>query len=202
MMKFILGTKIGMSQQFAENGDVVPVTIVQAGPCKVTQVKTKEKDSYSAIQIGFGKTKKITKAQKGHLKELEDFKVLKELPLDDDHGLKRGDIIDVSAFSVGDKVKVSGTSKGKGFQGVVRRHGFHGHPASHGHKDQLRMPGSIGASSFPSHVFKGKRMGGHMGNEKSSVLNLKIAEIDKEKNLLYLKGAVPGANNGLVIIYG
>lgn len=203
-MKFLLGRKIGMTQKFKDTGEVTPVTIVAAGPCTVTQLKTEETDKYKAVQIGFEKAKKINKPKAGHLKDLEPFKKLKEFRIADDAELKlkKGDKIDVSQFEVGDKVKVTGTSKGKGFQGVVKRHGFSGSPASHGHKDQLRMPGSIGACSYPARVFKGKKMAGQMGNKQVSVRNLEIIETDKEKNLLYIKGAVPGANQGVVLIYG
>ena len=208
-MKFILGKKIEMSQMFAENGDVIPVTLIKAGPCLVAQIKNEEKDGYSAVQIGFDKKKKLSKALKGHLKDLGEFKWLREFRISDqssvisdqESGLKRGDKITVDTFKIGDKVKITGISKGKGFQGVVKRHGFHGSPASHGHKDQLRMPGSIGATE-PARVFKGKKMPGQMGNEQVTVKNLEIIKIDKDKNLLYIKGAVPGARGSLVEISG
>ena len=195
-MKFILGKKVNMAQIFKDDGKVVPVTVVQAGPCQITQVKTKEKEGYNAVQIGFIKVKKQNKPEKGH----SEYRHLTEFVVDKENELKKGDNLDVSQFEVGEKIKVTGTSKGKGFQGVVRRHGFHGGPASHGHKDQLRMPGSIGACSYPGRVFKGKRMGGQMGNVKCSVRNLEVVKVDKESNLIYLKGAVPGARNGLLII--
>lgn len=198
-MKFILGKKIEMSQLFDEKGDVIPVTLVQAGPCTVIQIKKEDKDGYLAVQIGFDKKKKLSKALKGHLKGLEDFRFIKEFRTDDQ--VKRGDNITVDIFNVGDKVKVTANSKGKGFQGVVKRHGFHGSPATHGHKDQLRMPGSIGASE-PARVFEGMRMPGHMGAERVTVKNLAIAKIDSEKNILYIKGAVPGARGSLVMIQG
>ncbi len=213
-MKFILGKKIEMSQLFNEAGDVQPVTLVQAGPCVVTYVKTKEKDGYEAVQLGFDKKKNLTKPLRGHLKGLGDFRWLREFRNTENtktqENLKLGDKINVSAqrgdkitveiFKVGDKVKVIGTSKGKGFQGVVKRHGFHGGPASHGHKDQERMPGSIGSKRIGS-VAPGKRMAGHMGAAQITVSNLEIVKIEPEKNLLYLKGAVPGARGSLVEIY-
>ncbi|MFH1187549.1 MAG: 50S ribosomal protein L3 [bacterium] len=201
-MKFILGKKLEMTQKFLDDGTVVPVTAILAGPCAVTQVKTVAKDGYDAVQIGFGVKKKINKPQAGHLKGLDNFRYLREVrseELKDKEDLKRGDIIAVDNFQTGDMVKVSGISKGKGFQGVVRRHGFSGSPATHGHKDQLRMPGSIG-STGPQRVFKGMRMGGRMGDERITVKNLKVIEIDKNKNIIFIKGAVPGARNGLVEI--
>ena len=200
-MKFILGTKIGMTQLFREDGTVVPVTRVIAGPCVVTQVKTDKKDNVNSIQVGFSEQKKfrLNKAKQGHLKDLPSVKILKEFRSDNEVGVKRGDKIDVNTFEAGEKVKVTGWSKGKGFQGVVKRHGFHGSPASHGHKDQLRMPGSIGAGGV-QRVFKNVRMGGHMGDEQVSVKNLEIIEISPEENVLYIKGAVPGAKGGLLLI--
>ncbi len=201
-MKVILAKKLNMTQKFAEDGRVTPVTAVLAGPCLVTQVKDKEKEGYQAIQIGFNNKKKINKPLSGHLKDLENFAYLKEFRVKRDDQLgeaKRGDKISVADFNKGEIVQVTGVSKGKGFQGVVRRHGFHGSPASHGHKDQLRMPGSIGATG-PAKVFKGQKMPGQMGSEQTTVKNLEIIDIDKEKNLLFIKGAVPGARNGLLLI--
>ncbi|MBU4360760.1 50S ribosomal protein L3 [Patescibacteria group bacterium] len=201
-MKFILGKKLEMSQIFNEKGEVIPVTLVQAGPCLITQIKKQDsKDKYSAVQIGFDKKKSLSKAVKGHLKDLENFRWLREFRLEQKNELKRGDKITVETFEIGDKVKITGASKGKGFQGVVRRHSFHGSPASHGHKDQLRMPGSSGPTG-PARVFKGKRMPGHMGSEQITVKNLDIIKIDKEKNILYIKGAVPGSRNSLILIQG
>lgn len=200
-MKFILGRKLESSQVFDKEGRVIPVTLVKTGPCVVTQVKTKDKDGYSAVQVGFEEKKKISKPLKGHLKGLGNFRVLKEFRVDEKEikKYKRGQVLDISQFQVGDKVKVIGTSKGKGFQGVVKRHGFKGSPASHGHKDQLRMPGSIG-STFPQRVWKGKKMAGRMGGQRVTVKNLEIVELDKEKNILKIKGALPGAPNSLVLI--
>lgn len=204
-MKYIIGKKIGMTQVFREDGTVVPVTRIQAGPCVVTQVKTEEKEGVNAVQVGFGVQKlfRLTKPQKGHLKDInvenpnQTVRHLHDFRNDSD--LKRGDIFTVSIFEPGEKVKVVGKSKGRGFQGVVKRHGFKGSPASHGHKDQLRMPGSIGATDA-ARVFKGTRMGGHMGDAQVSVLNLEIVKIDEENNELFIKGAVPGARNGLVYV--
>jgi large subunit ribosomal protein L3 len=203
-MKFILGKKIEMSQIFDEQNNVISITILEAGPCIVTQIKTQEKDKYEAIQIGFDKKKKINKPLTGHLKNLGNFRYIREfrdkrkkITKNEKEEYKIGDKVNVNIFNLGDIIKVSAISKGKGFQGVVKRHGFHGSPASHGHKDQLRMPGSIG-STEPARVFKGMRMGGRMGNKRVTVKNLKVISIDPEKNLISLKGAVPGARNTLV----
>jgi large subunit ribosomal protein L3 len=200
-MKFILGTKNGMTQVFRENGVVVPVTRVKAGPCVVTQIKKESKDGVDAVPVGFFEQKKfrLNKPQQGHLKDLPSVKILKDFKAGSDHGLKRGDKFTVEVFESGDKVEVTGWSKGKGFQGVVKRHGFHGSPASHGHKDQLRMPGSIGATDA-ARVFKGTRMAGHMGASQITVKNLEIVEVNPEENELLIKGAVPGAKGGLLVI--
>jgi large subunit ribosomal protein L3 len=205
-MKHILGTKLNMTQIFKEDGIVVPVTRIQAGPCVVTQVKTEKKDGVSAVQIGFGSQKmfRLTKPELGHLKGLSKDKkttvrFLRDVRVEENHELKRGDVFTVKTFESGDKIQVMGTAKGRGFQGVVKRHGFHGSPASHGHKDQLRMPGSIGATDA-ARVFKGTRMGGHMGDNQVTVKNLEIIKVDSENNIIFVKGAVPGARNGLVLI--
>jgi len=199
-MKFILGNKLAMTQTFREDGTVLPVTAVLAGPCTVTQIKG-DKDGYQAVQVGFGKAKKLHRPQAGHLKGLANFRWLREFRLKEQPTVERGQEITVNTFQVGDLVTVTSTSKGKGFQGVVKRHGFHGSPKTHGHKDQLRMPGSIGAGGV-AHVFKGTRMAGRMGGEQVSVHNLEVVEIDSARNILYLKGAVPGARNGFVMIKG
>lgn len=195
-----------MTQIFQADGTVVPVTKVQAGPCVVVQVKNADTDGYVAVQFGYGerKTKNIAKPQLGRLRDLPQVRYLRELRVKNATAsvdLKRGQIIDVSSFTPGDIVDVTGTSKGRGFQGVVKRHGFHGMPATHGHKDQLRHSGSVGAKG-PARVFKGTRMGGQMGNERVTTKNLAIAQVDADNNILYIKGAVPGARNGLVIIKG
>lgn len=203
MAKFILAEKKEMTQKFAENGSVIPVTKVVAGPCVITQIRDKAKDGYSAVQIGFGFKKNLSKALKGHLKDTGSFRYLKEFRIEEQEAekLKVGDKITVGVFENSDLVKVTGTSKGKGFQGVVKRHGFHGSPASHGHKDQLRMPGSIGATG-PAHVFKGTKMGGRMGGNQTTVSNLGIIEVNSENNEIFIKGAVPGARNNLLLISG
>ncbi|MFA5211393.1 MAG: 50S ribosomal protein L3 [Patescibacteria group bacterium] len=206
-MKFIIGKKIEMTQVFREDGAVVPVTKIVAGPCIISQVKTKEKDNNDSVQLGFGSQKifRFNQAQKGHLKDIhlsEDknnsVRFLREFKNNND--LKKGDIFGAEIFSVGEKVQVTGMSKGKGFQGVVKRHGFSGSLATHGHKDQLRMPGSIGATG-PQRVFKGMRMGGHMGDAQVTVKNLEVVKIDLNNNEIYLKGAVPGARNSLLYIF-
>ena len=189
-----------MTQKFLSDGTVVPVTAIEAGPCTVTQVKG-EKDGYMAVQVGFGVKRSLNKPLAGHLKTLGNFRYLREFPVEKVDDFARGKMFDVSSFKVGDKVQVIAVSKGKGFQGVVKRHHFHGSPKSHGHKDQLRMPGSIGAQE-PQHVFKGKRMAGRMGGDQVTVKNLEIVDIDLEKNILYIKGAIPGAHNNLVEISG
>ena len=194
-MKFILGKKIGMTQIFDKEENAMPVTIIEAGPCFVTQIKSKEKDGYEAVQIGFEKLKekKVKKSQKG-----KEYKYLEEFAGEIDE-YKVGDKIDVSKFAEGDKIRISGTSKGRGFQGVVKRHGFKGGWGSHGAKHSARQPGSIGAS-FPERVIKGMRMAGHMGAERVTLKNLKVAAVDVENNLLVISGAVPGPANGLVEI--
>ena len=203
-MKFILGTKIGMTQVFEEDGKVVPVTVVEVGPNVVIQVRTKEKDGYEAVQVGTGtkKAKNINKPQKGHLKNLGTFKYLKEVKTiksSDEQEFKIGDKVDASVFEIGDKVKVTGISKGKGFQGVMKRHGFSGMPHSHGHHHVARHAGSIG-QRFPQHTLKGMRMAGRMGHDQVTTRGLKIVRVDIENGLLAIKGAVPGNRGQLLII--
>ena len=202
--KFILGKKLGMTQVF-KGDNVIPVTLVESGPNFVVQVKTKEKDGYTAAQIGFGVKKEgnIKKPQRGHLAKvpnlpLSNLRWLREFRIDETN-LKSGDKIDISTFVPGDKVNIVAISKGKGFQGVVKRHGFHGGPKSHGQKDKHRAPGSIG-SSWPQYVFKGTRMAGRMGGDKITVKNLEIIDVDKENNLIAIKGAIPGRKGTLVMV--
>jgi len=195
-MKFILGQKIGMSQMFDKNGKLTPVTLILAGPCYVLQKKTMEKEGYEALQVGFNKIEKkdkIGKSMKG-----KEYKNIKEVR-DGEASLNVGDEINASTFAEGDEVKVSGMSKGKGFQGGVKRHGFHGRRATHGVKHEHRTIGSTG-SRFPQHVIKGRRMPGRMGYDRTSVKNLKIMKVDKDSNLLVLKGAVPGRTGALLEI--
>jgi large subunit ribosomal protein L3 len=197
-MKYIIGTKVGMTQMFKEDGSVVPVTLVKIEPNIVVQVKTKENDGYNAIQIGTGLKKKLNKPEKGHAKDLGSFAILKEFKSADE--FKVGDTLDISIFAEGETVKVSGTSKGKGFQGVVKRHGFRGMPASHGAHSVLRHAGSIG-QRFPQHTLKGMRMAGRMGGVAKSIRGLKIVKIDAENKLLAITGAVPGNNGSMVEIF-
>src|SRR4051794_39962427 len=206
MIKGLLGRKVGMTQVFEEGGVVQGVTVVQAGPCLVTQVRTPEKDGYSAVQLGYEEVtgraeRKLTDPEKGHLrkKKLPLLRVLREFENEGDVP-SVGDRIDVSMFNVGDLVDVVGTSKGKGFAGVVKRHHFHGGPKTHGQSDRWRRPGSIGAGTTPGHVYKGLRMAGHMGHERVTAQNLRVVRVDAEQNLLLLRGAVPGPRDGLVMV--
>jgi len=190
-----------MSRTFREDGTVVPVTVLKAGPCVVTQVKDKAKDGYYAVQLGYGETRKVGKAKQGHLKPVgKNLRHLKEFRLTEGE-YSVGQVLDVSQFAAGDIVDITGWSKGKGFQGVVKRHGFRGHPSTHGHKDQLRMPGSIGAGGV-QHVRKGMRMAGRMGNVRSTVSHLQVVAVKPEAHELIVKGAVPGARRGLLLVRG
>ena len=196
----IIGKKIGMTQVFRDNGQMEAVTLIEAGPCTITQVKTAEKEGYNAIQLGFGQAKKLTKAEQGHIKELGKFKHLREFEIADPKSVKVGDKLDVSVFQPGDVVNISGVSKGKGFAGVVKRHHFKGGKKTHGQSDRTRAPGAIGATTTPGHVLKGLRMAGHMGMENVTVRRLEVFKTDKEKNLLLVRGAVPGNRDGLLLI--
>lgn len=193
-----------MTQLFRENGETVAVTAVQAGPSVVTQVKSRDKDGYDAIQIGLidkkVKQSQVNSPEKGHLRGLENVRYLREFRVDDIGSVKRGDKVDVGLLKPGDLVNVIGFSKGRGFAGVVRRHHFAGGPKTHGQTDRHRAPGSIGATTSPGRVLKGKRMAGHMGNRRVTARNLEVVQADPERNLLLLKGAVPGANGGLLVI--
>jgi len=202
-MSGLLGQKIGMTSVYNEKGDLVPVSVIKAGPCKIVSIRTKEKDGYHALQLGFGekKEKRVSKPVLGQFKknELAPLKVLKEFKFPSEQEFKVGDEINVSIFSEGEKIKVRARSKGKGFQGVMRRHGFGGvGGATHGQSDRLRAPGSIGASSSPSRVFKGQRMAGRMGYENVTISNLKVFKVIPEQNLILVRGAVPGAINTIV----
>lgn len=203
-MKGILGRKLGMTQIFGDDGAVIPVTIIEAGPCYVTQKKTVENDGYDAIQLGFGeiRPKSVNKPKQGHLNKAQTplVKYLQELEVDNADSYEAGQTIDASIFQLGDFVDVIGTSKGKGFGGVVKRHHFSGGPKTHGQSDRWRSGGSIGAGTTPGRVFKGTRMAGRMGNDRVTVQNLRVALVDPEKNLIAVRGAVPGARNGLVVI--
>ena len=205
-MSGLIGKKIGMTSIYDASGKVVPCTVLEAGPCVVTQVKTVETDGYSAIQLAYDekKEKNTTKSLKGHFEKAGTTpkKILREFTrFEEGHQKSLGDVLDVTVFEEGEFVDVSGTSKGKGFQGVVKRHHFGGvGDATHGQHNRLRAPGSMGASSYPSRVFKGMRMAGQMGNAKVKVINLQIVKIVKEKNLVLVKGSVPGANGSYIII--
>ena len=200
MTQGIIGKKLGMTQIFRDNGKVDAVTAIEAGPCAVVQVKTVAREGYNALQIGYGQAKRLSSPQRGHLKDLGQFRYLREFRADDIEGVQVGDRIDVSLFQAGDLVDVIGVSKGKGFAGVVKRHGFAGGPKTHGQSDRHRHPGSIGAGTSPGRVFKGTLMAGHMGNERVTVRKLEVFQTDPDRNLLLIKGAVPGANNGLLLI--
>ena len=202
-MAGLIAKKIGMTSIFDESGKNIACTIIEAGPCIVTQLKTFEKDGYKAVQLGFGqkKTKNINKAKLGHLKKSKTKNLNKLVEFNFDNDPELGSELKVDLFNVGDYVTVTGNSKGKGFQGVVKRHGFAGvGDATHGQHNRMRAPGSIGAASYPAKVFKGMRMAGQMGNKKVKVENLEVLNIDIEKNIIVVKGAVPGFNNSFILI--
>lgn len=216
-MKGLLGIKLGMTQVFDEQGVVTPVTIVQAGPCFVTQVKLQNTDGYSAIQVGFGEVseKRLTNGQKGHLgllradkkhpqrkksKGIPPLRHLSEFRTKNTADYKIGQVLTVEQFAEGDHIDVTGTTKGRGFAGTIKRHGFGGGPKTHGQSDRWRAPGSVGATSGTAHVFKGKRMSGHYGDTRFTAQNLQVIKIDPEKNLLAIKGSIPGHKGSLVVI--
>jgi large subunit ribosomal protein L3 len=203
-MAGIIGRKLGMTQIFGDTGAAVPVTVVEAGPCPVLQVKTGETDGYAAVQLGFGaqKAHRSSKAELGHAAKAgldHAPATVREFRVGAEDAYELGQKLTVEQFEVGDRIKVTGTSKGRGFQGVVKRHGFRGRPASHGHPKK-RNPGTLGPGTNPSRVIKGKKMPGQMGNVKHTVRNLKIERVDADRNLIYIRGAVPGARNSLVFI--
>jgi large subunit ribosomal protein L3 len=203
-MRGLIGKKIGMTQVYNEEGTMVPVTIVEAGPCTVIQVKSINNDGYEAVQVGFGerKAKHVNKPLNGQFKKsgVQPKKILMEFNIVPGFNYKQGQEFNVSLFKEGDRVHVSGISKGAGFAGVIKRHNFHRQPETHGQTEYLRHPGSIGQASSPSRVFKGMRMAGHKGNKRVTVKNLEIVKVDIENNMLVIKGAVPGANNNIVAI--
>lgn len=203
MLKGLIGKKIGMTQIFDDNGAAVPVTLIEAGPCFVTQVRSVEKDGYSAVQLGYEevKPKRLSNGEIGHLKRtnLPPLKFLREFK-SSESDIKEGDKLDVNVFVVGEKVDVSGTSKGKGFAGGVKRYHFRGGPKTHGQSDRLRAPGSNGATTTPGRVYKGHRGPGHMGNDAVTAQNLKVVLVDAERNVIGVNGSVPGARGGLVVI--
>ena len=216
-MKGLVGIKIGMTQVFDEDGTVTPVTIIQAGPCYVTQIKTEDSDGYNAVQVGFDEVKesRLSKAERGHLGLLKAdakhgtrkaatgapaVRTLNEFRTDKPEEFELGQTLTAEIFEVGEKVDVTGITKGRGFAGVVKRYGFKGGPKTHGQSDRWRAPGSIGATSTTARVFKGTRMAGRMGNDRHTVQNLKVMRVDAERNLIAVKGAIPGSKGGTVII--
>lgn len=204
-MKGIIGKKVGMTQIFDEQGNAIPVTVIQAGPCYVTQVRTADRDGYIGIQLGFGETKaqRLTKGQLGHLQRntLPALRYLREFRVKDGElDVAEGQQINADVFAKGERVDVIGTSKGRGFAGGIKRHHFNRQPKTHGASDRTRAPGSVGQNTFPGRTFKGKRMAGHMGSERVTTENLEVVVVDAEKNLLAVRGSVPGQNGGIVLI--
>ncbi|WP_322511002.1 50S ribosomal protein L3 [Chloroflexus sp.] len=204
MIHGLLGRKVGMMQYFTEQGMAIPVTVISAGPCIVTQIRTPERDGYSAVQLGYEEVepRKLTKPQQGHLKAAGGamLRYLREFSADDPLAHKPGEVVTVELFKPGQKVDIAGTSKGRGFAGVVKRHGFRGGPKTHGQSDRHRAPGSIGAGTTPGRVWKGQRMAGRMGGKRVTIQNLEVVEVLPAQNLLLVKGSVPGARNGLLQI--
>ncbi len=204
MVTEIIGKKLGVTRLFSQEGNIVPVTVIEAGPCPIIQKKTKEKDGYDALQVGFlpKKPNRVNRPITGHVKKSGRgaFYILKELRVDEVDQYELGQEIAVDIFQPGDLVDVAGTSKGKGFSGVMKRHGFRGFPASHGTHEHFRHGGSIGAAADPSRTFKGKKMPGHFGNQRVTVQNIEVVEVRPQQNLIFLKGAVPGWRNGIVTI--
>jgi large subunit ribosomal protein L3 len=203
-MAGIIGRKLGMTQIFTDNGAAVPVTVIEAGPCPVTQVKSEESDGYIAVQLGFGRRKGVrtTRAEQGHATRATlDYapSVLREFPIAAEENFEIGQNVTVEQFASGDKIKVTGTTIGRGFQGVVKRHGFRGRPGSHGHP-KARNPGTMGPGTNPSRTIKGKKLPGQMGASQRTVRNLRVERVDTERNLLYVRGAVPGAENSIVFV--
>ena len=204
-MKGIIGKKVGMTQVFDEHGDVVPVTVIEAGPCYVTQVRTETRDGYTAVQLGFGETRprRLTQGQLGHLQRnnlpalryLREFRIRNGAP-----DVEEGQQINADVFEVGDRVDVIGRSKGRGFQGTIKRHGFRRQPKTHGQSDRERAPGSIGAGSTPGRVIKGMRMAGRMGNDRITMQNLEVVVVDAGKNLIAVRGSIPGTRGGIVML--
>ncbi len=200
MLRGFLGKKIGMTQVFRENGSVVPVTLIEAGPCVVTQVKTEETDGYSAVQLGYGEKKRPNKPMQGHFRQSRPSRYVREVKADDPTEFSVGQTLGVDIFSEGEKVDIIGRSKGRGFAGTMKRHGFGGGPRTHGQSDRARAPGSIGGGTTPGKVFKGLKMSGHMGNRRITVKGLEIVGVDTDRNILMVKGGIPGAPNSLVQI--
>jgi large subunit ribosomal protein L3 len=203
-MKGLIGRKVGMTQLFDETGNLVPVTLIEAGPCYVTQIRSKQKDGYQAVQLGYGeaKPKRLTGGQLGHLKrnDLPPLRHLREFRAKADEELNEGDTLTVELFGIGDRVDVTGISKGKGFAGGIKRHGFRRQPVTHGQSDRTRAPGSHGSTSTPGRVFKGARGPGHMGSVRKTSQNIRVELVDAERNLLGVRGSVPGARGNIVVI--
>jgi large subunit ribosomal protein L3 len=202
-MKGIIGRKLGMTQVFSETGEVIPVTVIEAGPCWVTQVKTPERDGYSAVQLGFEEveSRKLNLPQRGHLQRVgRNLRVLREFRVSSTSEYEVGQVVSADMFAPGQRVDVIGTSKGRGFAGVIKRYGFHRQYQTHGQTDRTRAPGAIGACTWPGRVWKGKKMPGHMGNMRETVSNLLVVMADTERNLLLVRGGVPGPNGGLVLV--
>lgn len=203
-MSGIIGKKVGMTRIFTDGGEAIPVTVVEAGPCPILQIKTEERDGYRAVQLGYGqkKEKRSSRAELGHAEKAgvgAAPRILREFPLGADEEYEAGEEVTVETFEPGEKVRVTGTSKGRGFTGVVKRHGFSGRPATHGHP-MSRNPGSIGPGTDPSRVIKGRKMPGQHGSKRTTIRNLEVVRVDPERNLLFIKGGVPGARNSYVLI--
>ena len=200
----MIGKKLGMTRIFDEKGNDVQVSVIQTGPCYVTEIRTKDKHGYNSLQLGFDekRDKSVRKPERGHFAKsgVKPMRVLREFRTFDVSQFKLGDAIKADVFQVGDKVRVIGVSKGKGFQGVMKRHHFGGGSVTHGQSDRMRAPGSVGGSSYPSRVFKGTRMAGRMGGDRVTVRNIKIVRVDAENNIVMVRGAIPGAKNGMVVI--
>ncbi|MBC8171213.1 MAG: 50S ribosomal protein L3 [Anaerolineae bacterium] len=204
-MKGIIGKKVGMTQVFDDQGNAVPVTVIQAGPCYVTQIRQQDRDGYVAIQIGFGETKpsRLTQGQLGHLRRnnLPALRYLREFRVKEGNvDVTEGQEIKVDVFDKGEHVDIIGISRGRGFAGAIKRHGFHRQPKTHGQSDRERAPGSVGQRSFPGKTFKGQRMSGHYGTDRVTIQNLEVVVIDSERNLIAVKGSIPGSKNGIVIL--
>ena len=200
MLRAFLGKKVGMTQIYNEGGNVVPVTVIQAGPCFVTQIRTPETDGYEAVQIGFDEVKKLNKPRAGHLENSKMVRFLREVKADNIGEFAVGQQINADIFAPGEFVDVIGKSKGRGFAGTIKRHGFGGGDRTHGQSDRMRAPGSIGGGTTPGRVYKGQKMSGHMGNARITVKNLEVVQVDVERNLLIVKGAVPGGPNSLLTV--
>lgn len=200
MIQGIIGRKLGMTQIFRENGKAEAVTAIIGGPCTIIQLKKDNREGYNAAQLGFGETKKGTRDRKGQFKEMGNYRYLREIRLRDTEGINVGNTIDINLFEPGDKVDITGVSKGKGFAGVVKRYNFSGGPKTHGQSDRHRAVGSIGASASPGRVLKGKKLPGHMGSERVTVRKLEVIQVDNKKNIMLVKGAIPGFKNGILLI--